>query len=362
MIWMNTSIYEDEYDRLSGSLPSEFHSTMVGDASRFRSSLLRCGYLPVPLRSGKKAPFEPDWPVKADARAGLTQWFEPISWWNWNSGISCAGLFAVDVDVDDPAAAKEVTAALFDVLGSSPAQRVRGYSSRYLALYRAEGKPKKRKVGKIDGYKVDILSDGQQCMAHGVHPSFEMVEWITPEGRSFDGIARVPCETLPLIKAAQIDEFFVRCRVIFGIDDEEPEPAFCEPWMGERRERGDYTDDDVADIVAHLPADTGYDDWLTVLSAIFNATGGSARGRDLAHEYSGKSPAYRREPVEKKWRAFCVRGGLRHDFGYLLNRVRQMEPGYLTPSFRAKLSAARRGCTPTSAGVAAGQVIMDADF
>ncbi|WP_174502142.1 PriCT-2 domain-containing protein [Acidiphilium sp. C61] len=118
-----------------------------------------------------------------------------------------------------------------------------------------------------------------------------------------------------------------------------------------RRERSDYTDNDVADIVAHLPADTGYDDWVAVLSAIYRATGGSARGRDLAHEYSRKSPAYRHRSVDEKWCAFRHGGALRHDFGHLLNRVKEAEPGYLTPSFRAKLSSARLEHAPASAGV-----------
>lgn len=362
-ILMNISIYDDadEDQRAFSFSDADLHAIIAEEARRFRSAILRGGYLPVPLASVEKAPFEHDWPIKARARAGQTEWTEPVTSANWNTGIMCDGLYAVDVDVDDPDAADEVTAALLDTLGPSPAKRVRGQTSpRYLALYRAEGEPTKQKVGKVDGYKVEILGLGQQCMVHGIHPDLEGVEWITPEGRSDDGLARVPRETLPLIKPSQITEFLGRCRTIFGIDDEEPMPADPESWTPAKRERSDYTDDDVADIVAHLPADTGYDDWLVVLSAIYNATGGT--GRDLAHEYSRKSPAYCHRSVDAKWRAFRHGGALRHDFGYLLNRVRAAEPGYLTPSFREKRSSARRGCTPASAGVPAGQVIMDADF
>ncbi len=85
-------------------------------------------------------------------------------------------------------------------------------------------------MGKVDGYKVEILGLGQQCMVHGIHPDLGVVEWITPEGRSDDGLARVPRETLPLIKAVQIAEFLSRCRTIFGIGDDEPKTTDPEPW------------------------------------------------------------------------------------------------------------------------------------
>ncbi|WP_174504730.1 PriCT-2 domain-containing protein [Acidiphilium sp. C61] len=365
IILMNTSIYDgaDNDRNFSSASDAELHLILAGEARYFRSSIFRCGYLPVPLASAEKVPSEHDWPTKARARAGQTEWTDPITARDWNSGILCAGLYAVDVDVDDPDAADEVTAALLDTLGPSPAKRVRGHTSpRYLALYRAEGESRKQKVGKVDGYKVEILGLGQQCMVHGIHPDLGVVEWITPEGRSDDGLARVPRETLPLIKAVQIAEFLSRCRTIFGIGDDEPKTTDPEPWAPHGRERSDYTDNDVADIVAHLPADTGYDDWVAVLSAIYRATGGSARGRDLAHEYSRKSPAYRHRSVDEKWCAFRHGGALRHDFGHLLNRVKEAEPGYLTPSFRAKLSSARLEHAPASAGVPADQVIMDADF
>lgn len=360
---MNTSIYDDaNNDRnLSSASKAELHLILAEEARHFRSAILRSGYFPVPLASAEKVPSEHDWPIKARARAGQTEWIDPITARDWNTGILCAGLYAVDVDVDDPDAADDVTAALLDTLGPSPAKRVRGHTSpRFLALYRAEGEPRKLKVGKVDGYKVEVLGLGQQCMAHGIHPDLEVVEWITPEGRSDDGLARVPRETLPLIKAVQVAEFLSRCRVIFGIDDEEP--ADPESWTPVKRERGDYTDDDVADIVAHLPADTGYDEWIAVLSAIYRATGGSAHGRDLAHDYSRKSNAYCRRSVDEKWRTFRHGGALRHDFGHLLNRVRETEPGYLTPGFRARRSSAPRGFASAACGVSAEQVIRDADF
>lgn len=359
--FMNTKNNYTEYHRISGSLDFEFHNIMIEEAFVFRSSLLQCGYLPVPLYSGSKAPCENNWIVKATARAGLTQWSETVSAGNWNSGILCTGLFGIDVDVDDPVAADAITNALIDILGMSPAKRVRGQTcSRYLALYRAGGKPEKRKVGKVNGYKVDILSDGQQCMAHGVHPSCEMVEWITNEGRTRDGIARVPSEDLPLIQPCQITEFLARCESIFHIEEKDlPTP---EPWTRISREQCNYTDEDVADLVANLPADTGYDDWVAVLSAIYRSTDGTGLGKNLAHEFSRKSGAYSMSSVEEKWRIFRSGGALKHDFGYLLNRVREGNNCYLTPSFRAKRFSHDSGFASPVVGVPADQVIMEADF
>jgi hypothetical protein len=89
IILMNTSIYDgaDNDRNFSSASDAELHLILAGEARYFRSSIFRCGYLPVPLASAEKVPSEHDWPTKARARAGQTEWTDPITARDWNSGI-----------------------------------------------------------------------------------------------------------------------------------------------------------------------------------------------------------------------------------------------------------------------------------
>ena len=61
----------------------------------------------------------------------------------------------------------------------------------------------------------------------------------------------------------------------------------------------------LSQLLDHIDADCGYQDWLNVLMAIFHETAGSAEGLDLADAWSKKAGSYKgRADVETKWRSF----------------------------------------------------------
>ena len=58
-------------------------------------------------------------------------------------------------------------------------------------------------------------------------------------------------------------------------------------------------------MLAHLPADCGYDDWLKVLLVIYHETGGSTEGLEIAIDWSSTGKSYKgRSELESKWRSF----------------------------------------------------------
>ena len=60
---------------------------------------------------------------------------------------------------------------------------------------------------------------------------------------------------------------------------------------------------EIEDLLAHIPADLNYHDWLAVLMAIHAATNGA--GIDLADSWSAKGSKYKgRKEIEAKWRSF----------------------------------------------------------
>ena len=58
-------------------------------------------------------------------------------------------------------------------------------------------------------------------------------------------------------------------------------------------------------MLAHIPADCGYDDWLKVLLVIYHETGGSTEGLEIAIDWSSTGKSYKgRSELESKWRSF----------------------------------------------------------
>ena len=61
----------------------------------------------------------------------------------------------------------------------------------------------------------------------------------------------------------------------------------------------------LSELLGHIDADCGYQDWLNVLMAIFHETGGNDRGLELADDWSKKAKSYKgRADIEVKWRSF----------------------------------------------------------
>ena len=146
--------------------------TEVKHVDRLRQNLLRKGYAPVPVKTRQKKPEGLQWQIKAQART-----FSPTSPASMNTGILCAGLRVLDIDVDDALIANKLFETAISLFGDAPV-RIRSDSARKLIVYRAkEGKPSKRvlvsnTVRNHDGKwsKVEVLGHGQQFVAYGTHP------------------------------------------------------------------------------------------------------------------------------------------------------------------------------------------------
>lgn len=88
-----------------------------------------------------------------------------------NVGVLARGLLCVDIDVDDVALAGELRALTRKVLGPAPART--GKPPRSLLLYRCRDNERKATVSFVhEGVKhqIEILGDGQQFVADGIHP------------------------------------------------------------------------------------------------------------------------------------------------------------------------------------------------
>lgn len=65
---------------------------------------------------------------------------------------------------------------------------------------------------------------------------------------------------------------------------------------------------EVEELLAHIPADLSYQDWVSVLMALHERFGGSEEGLALADRWSATGAKYRKGEVAAKWRSFKRNG------------------------------------------------------
>lgn len=175
----------------------------------FREKALANGYEVCAVRSGEKAPAHSNWQRGTPRHALLN-----IHNGALNSGVLASGLRAIDLDIDDRDIRDAVLKAWKPHLPSKCLVKTRSNSPRVTLVYRAaSGTPKKRAVGS-NSAKIEILGDGQQLLAHGLHPSGVMVEW--RNGRS---PATVPVSELDAISEEQVGHFLELVRPLLGAID-----------------------------------------------------------------------------------------------------------------------------------------------
>jgi hypothetical protein len=185
-----------------------------------RRSILAHGFQPVAVRTKTKRPVDDGWQRhKGDLR------FIPYA---LSTGVSCHNLRAVDIDIDDPEKASVAIALAEETLGATSLVRFRTQSPRRLLVYRGAA-PKRTIFGpshrdesgkKIYEWKIEILGDGQQFVAYGLHPDDGLpYEW---EGTS---PADFPWADLPEALPEAEERFARALKEALGGDPETEAPT-----------------------------------------------------------------------------------------------------------------------------------------
>lgn len=174
-----------------------------------RLAMIANGFAPVPLLTGAKHTERRDWPEQAKAMLLPGAALPVVEPRYLHTGLACAGLRGVDIDIDDPAIAARVRDLAEQILGETIVRR-RWDSPRVFLPYRAaEGEP--RKISIIGpGGKVEVLGAGQQAFIYGVHPDGAELEW-EPLGP-----ADIPRDALPAVTDEQIREFLTAAALLIG--------------------------------------------------------------------------------------------------------------------------------------------------
>lgn len=294
----------------------------TGAFARYGVPLAEAGYEVIWIPKGQKGPKESHWQsmqtdvqtVREHAANGKA---------DFNVGIRTRYTPAIDLDILDDELAEELEQWCIDNLGAAPV-RV-GQAPKRLLVYATDKPQKKRKITFEDANGVnnaiEILGDGQQFVAYGIHPGTKKpYHWTSAKD-----LTKFETLDLTLLDWGQVDALFAFFRSKARemgwklVSDSagtrpdrrqtasEGEGSYGD--IGDTQTRGRFTHSELQGYLALLdPDEGGYERWLQVGQALHSATEGSDEGLKLWDEWSVASADYDSDEIEAKWPSFGVGG------------------------------------------------------
>jgi putative DNA primase/helicase len=287
------------------------------------------GYHPVPVvgphvhtHSAGKRPTMTAWQTKC-----LTADPHEIESWsrsqrnNTNTGILCGEVVGIDIDVLDEALSAKLVGEALVTFGPTSLRRI-GRAPKILLLYRVEIPHDKLSTpdllfGNGIKAKVEILAQGQQLVAFGIHPDTRS-PYYWPEMSPCD----IPVSDVPLVTLESLKQFVANSETILraegGRTDAEIKgkttKARSNNREDEKREKtgkiaGAFrggekqSREKITDALDHIPNDLSYDDWIGIGYALYHGLGDD--GRDLWETFSAKYPGHDPHVTAEKWPSFA---------------------------------------------------------
>ncbi len=288
---------------------------------------------------------------------------------NTNTGILCGALVGVDVDVLDEALSAQLVDRAVEMFGPTSLRRI-GRAPKMLLVYRVETPHDKLSTpdlifgedpaDKSAKAKVEILAQGQQFVAFGIHPD-TMAPYTWPEKSPLDiTFADVPLVTLELLEQFVTESEGVlraaggRTKAEIKDDAKEQKKAEKEQKKSadkeskdqkkadkesqdretekrEKREKQGYaaagirpgdkpSREKIASALRRIPNDLDYDEWIKIGFALYGELGDS--GRDLWEAWSATYTGNDPKVSAAKWPSF--KGGRSVSIGTLFWHARNL--------------------------------------
>ena len=109
---------------------------------------------------------------------------------------------------------------------------------------------------------------------------------------------------------------------------------------------------EVLDLLAHIPPDCGYADWVAVLMGLHDHFSGAAAGLDIADNWSAGGMKYHPGEVAEKWRGFQTGGGAGLGSVCTLARQNGANLGAIAKRHKGRQATTRASGSTPSAGPA----------
>lgn len=310
-------------------------------------ALVRNGYRIIPIPTRKKGPVEDGWEQFEATEHLVEQWAAGfrrdgkfVSYQDGNIGILTARTPAVDLDILDEPFAREMQEAVERIVDAALPTPVRvGRAPKRLLLF-CTSEPFHKVASPFfmspDGVKhrVEILGDGQQFVAFGIHPDTGRdFSWITDASPLNTAVDELP--TLTQEQARRIvNEFIDRAekrgwKIVTGafkgaFDDA---PAAAAGAGIDMRPRLRISTDELREALMQMGGFEDYETWFRVGMGLHHQFGGDEEGFELFIEWS------------KQWDLFDSKDGLgaaRYRWDESFKQVRDGGHGPITCAFIIK--------------------------
>lgn len=280
-------------------------------------SLIDNGYNIIPIVPGKKSPMDDGWSKIKSTPKVLAEWVSGGQA-AFGVGIQTKHTPAIDLDITDTDVVKAMRDFIESEIGFAPI-RV-GRAPRQLLLFRCDEPFRKMKTGKYedewgDKHEVEILADGQQFVAYGMHPDIQKeFEWITK-----DQPTNIHIDDLPVLTAEDCKRVLDKFRELAtaagwkkvttglsggvrapNIDDDDP--------FADVESVVDISNDELRERLMLMQNADDYDTWIQVGMALHHQFGGGEEGLKMWHEWSEVADNYDHDALEKHWKSLEIAG------------------------------------------------------
>jgi hypothetical protein len=275
-------------------------------------TLVANGYRIIPIKPGEKRPALDDW-QDSHATVGQVKKWASNGFANGNIGIITANNPAIDLDIYDAEMAEKMEAWCLTEFGAAPVRI--GRAPKRLLMFYAD-KPFAKvyadyKDSRGTKHRVEVLGQGQQFVAYGIHPETKQpFRWTTTDQPLVS-----PADMLPLLTVDQARSVVEQ----FGTFAKSAGWTFVNGSVGGRRKTDAVDDDDalmhykrrlkitkpeIEHALQYVPDADDYDRWVMVGMALHHQSQGHPAGLAMWHEWSSTAHNYDPDALDKKWQSF----------------------------------------------------------
>jgi predicted P-loop ATPase len=312
----------------NNELISYGRNTDIGYLENHGKKLIQNGYSIIPILPGKKRSGLSAWQNIKSTSTMVNNWLKN-GYKNGGIGVLAKNNPAIDIDIRDPEIVKKVVDFVSENFKATVYRT--GQSPKCLTPFRTDKPFKKmvsRKFESPDGKKhqVELLGDGQQFVAYGIHP-----ETNSPYTYSDHDLLSVKSDDLPeltLEGAKKIISYFESIiPESWIVADSNTPKIHLKTDAIEVKGGNTFSIKRPPKLKRHLnlisPDD--YSIWIKVGMGISNEYDNSNEGLILWDEWSQKSQKYKgRQECEKKWHSFKKSNdGRSITAGSIINMARQ---------------------------------------
>ena len=260
----------------------------------------------IPIKKESKAPVINGWQNTKATPEDIENWANNLHQGGY--GVLTSRTPAIDIDCHDKAITQKVVDYCERALGISP-KRV-GLPPKILLVYKTEIPFKKIfsptfKDPSGTKHKVEILGEGQQFVAFGIHP-----ETKKPYSWPEKSILEIPHNQLPLItmeQAQKVVDYFESIVPnnwkIFEKGTHLKTNKSQDPLLNHKPPL-DLEPHEIKNILNKIDPDESYDRWVKAGMGLYHQFNGKAEGLEIWDEWSSQGQKYKIGECEEKWKTF----------------------------------------------------------